>query len=78
MYCNIVLLNKVLIDGYYNTRFGFAIVHCTKFGVTITQLVLGYVLGFLTGRKGGTLHQPPLSCYQTLQTPWLQGGASHC
>ena len=54
MYCvrlhDVVLLSKVLIDRCYNTRFSFVIFHYTKFGVTMTQLVLGYVLGFLSGR----------------------------
>ena len=54
VYSNGILLGRVLIDGCYSTRFNFVISHCTKFGVTITQLVLGYIPGFLTDHcRGG-------------------------
>ena len=60
MCTNVVLLGRVLIDRCYSTHFSFVIFHCTKFGVTVTQLVLRYVvglvlgfLGFLTSRRKG-------------------------
>ena len=46
---NVVLLGKVLINRNNSTCFSFVIFYCTKFGATITQLILGYVTGFLTG-----------------------------
>ena len=69
VYCNVVLLGSVLIDECYNTHFSFVIFHYTKFGVTITQVVLKCVLGDLTSHYRGGRCRPPLSCCQVLQAP---------
>ena len=44
----VVMLGKVLQTHVTKTSFGFVIFNRTKFGATIIQLVLGYILGLLT------------------------------
>ena len=68
--CDAVVLGRVLMDGCYSTHSSFVIFHYTKFGIIITQHILTYVLGFLTGRcRGGrctNLLYLTVTCYKLL------------